>query len=124
TLTELRETPEGQSERSAVIDFTGNNRYVKLTASGITVVGDIELNGPFNITRDGAWQITLIKLKVDSTSGLKIDGTAKLKTPRALNGPPQGESAEAEHTLKVKITPAEAGRTEEIRFDLQSQQGF
>ncbi len=95
--------------------------YVKLTTSGIELKADIELKGPFYITKDGAWQIDDIKIKVETKGGLKLDGTAKVKAPRAVNGEQQliqGNKSD-EYDLILKITPATETTSELLEFSLK-----
>ncbi|MEM9158690.1 MAG: SdrD B-like domain-containing protein, partial [Verrucomicrobiota bacterium] len=107
TLSEVRETPEGStSERSVVLDFSGPDKFIKLTAQGIIVQGSVELNGPFNITPSGSWQLKNLILNINSSpAGLVIDGTAIIKAPRSAEGS-AGDTQNSEYILKVTVETA------------------
>ncbi len=120
TLTEMIETPDSKTERAAIIDFTGKDasgadRYVELSSKGIRVNGEIQLKGPFNITKDGTWQLKELKMSVKTTdTGLEIHGTALLKTP----------GAKTDSELQLDITPAKDNEPEQIHLKLKNDKGI
>ena len=80
----LRFTPL-QQFRSGVLtpaefDFSGADRFIKLTADQVSLVGKIGFAGPFAITADNSWLFEGVELDVDTTSN-QYTGSLKFKTP-------------------------------------------
>ncbi len=100
TLETLYATDEGFKTRQVIIDFTGKDKYVKLTNKGFVVVGEITFTGPFFITKDGSYRILDIKLTVDTSDPEKpmLKGETKLKAPEA----------EEPYEASLTITPTNA----------------
>ncbi len=95
---------QGADGQLAKFDFTGG-KYVRISRDGkVQVVGDITLNGPFNVMPDGSWNLNTLALQVDTEKGRYL-GTANIKTPSS--------------TLKAKVDYSKEAIELEVESDGQ-----